>query len=386
MDKRWYLILAISLIFIIANIIIMINPNCPSHVDYAQYAKSVQQFYDSHVIDANVNGKFFYIYLMSILAYPFKNVIGILDALVLLTAIFQVLILLLFYRITQSLQKTYIAATTLTFLTFIGNPETAIVASFFVLLYFLFRDKPYSEFFITLAAFIRLDFGVYHLFARKRTAIIPILITFLQWLSNSNNFIDSDLGINSHVTIMQWILNSNNLSNAAFILFLSFGAYLFLIPLLRDRKNTWSSNMDMLALIFIILFMIIFLKFPSQKIFFFPVLLIFILFDLDFGRLEKYSAAIIGAMLAFNLMYGIMFLYERNSTCSAREFYEFADGKNIFMGTFQPYADYYGWQEHKPFTYQLSQNCSEAKEYFIAEDWRNPLLTYNTYQFCAERT
>jgi len=65
--KRTTIILIIISIFLLFTIyLIQKNPDCPFHVDYIQYTKSINNFYENNIIDDNVNGKYLYVYLMSI--------------------------------------------------------------------------------------------------------------------------------------------------------------------------------------------------------------------------------------------------------------------------------------------------------------------------------
>src|SRR3990167_2760060 len=198
-NKNKLIILSICLAIILFNLFLTYkNPGCPFHVDYVQYAKSINNFYEKNVIEGNINGKHIYIYLMAVLLTPFKLLnLNLYDSMVFITGIFHALIIYIFYKYTNSMMKTLLMATTLTFLTFIGQAETAIIASVFLMLYFINRDKPYSEFFIAIASFIRIDSAIYYLFAKKWTALIPMSITFLQWL-NQKQFVNSDFGLNNH--------------------------------------------------------------------------------------------------------------------------------------------------------------------------------------------
>ena len=168
MKPNLILIIIFSAILLITILTIVKNPNCPFHVDYVQYVKSINTVYDSKIIDDNVNGKYFYVYIMSILLVPFKLLsYNLYDGMVIITTIFLIAVTWLFYQYTKSLLKTTLMATSLTFLTLIGHAETAIIAAVPLLLFFIFRDKPWAGVFIALAALIRLDAAIFYLFARK---------------------------------------------------------------------------------------------------------------------------------------------------------------------------------------------------------------------------
>lgn len=350
------------------------SPDCPFHVDYIQYTKDIGNFYENHIISSGVNGKYLYVYFMAILIKPLYNVgFGIYDSMVLISLIFQIILVILFYRYTNSLLKTLLMASTLTFLTFIGSPETVFLSSIFLMLYFINRDRPYSEFFIAMASLIRLDSAIFYLFARKKTAVLPIAITALQWLATPRYFpVHSDFGINSHPV------------SAFYVFILSFGFYILLFAFVKPSK---SSRLDQATLGAIALFLILFLKFPSQKIFFFPVMLSFMLYDFDFSKLSSrklYGLLIL--LVAANLLFGIATQYYRAGTCTPKEFYTFASGHNesIFFGVFQPYLDYKGKQYSPPYQYQITINCRNLTDYMIAEDWRNAQLMFQPYKFCLE--
>jgi hypothetical protein len=331
---------------------------------------------------------------MGILLTPFHILnINLYTSLAIITGLFQTILIYLFYKTTKSIIKTLIVSTTLTFLTFLGSPETVILSSFFLLLYFMLRDKPYSEFFIMIASFIRIDSAIYYLFARKKTAIIPILISSLLWL-NGRYFLNSDLGVNSSI------------SNGIFIFLLSYGAYIFLLPFIRLK----SDSSDNIAFFIIVIFFIFFLKFPSQKIFFFPVMLTFILYDFAFisdrtsptGKTKAYEGnklistgnatfrkwlmPLTLSLMIINIVFASSVQLSRANQCSAYEFYRYAESHNdnIFFGVLQPFLDYYGKKENEPYQYQISQSCSNSSDYFYAEDWRNPQLLYSPYKFCLE--
>ena len=373
MERKNKILLFIVISLLASNIFILLkNPDCPFHIDYAKYAQDVNEFYEKNIIVSHVNNKYIYTYLMALILFPFKQ-FGIYNGMVFVTGLFQALLVFLFYKYTQSILKTILASTTLTFLTFIGHAETAILGSVFLLLYFINREKPYSEFFIMIAAFIRIDYAIYYLFARKKTFILPAAITFLQWF-NGKNYIHSDFGFNTHPFMMFF-----------FVFLFSYGFYFLLFPMLAKPKN----YLDSFSHIAIILFSIIYLTFPTQKVFFFPVMLSFMLYDFDFRKSEKGMKKIIIILIAFNLILAGAIQISRSNICSAKEFYEFGSKykENIQFIVFQPYLDYYGKEGSKPYTYQIilgKSQCSNATDYFIAEDWRNSQLLYLPYKFCLE--
>lgn len=367
------LILCISVV-IFSFWITLKNPDCPFHVDYAQYTRTIQKFYDKQVIEGNVNGKYVYTYLMAVLLTPFHNFgFNLFNSLVFVTSLFQALLIWLFYIYIRKndfgspLPKVLLMATTLTFLTFIGHPETAMISSVFLMLYFINRSRPYSEFFIAIASFIRIDSAVYYLFARKWTALLPMSITFLQWL-NKRDFVQSDLGIN------------NAPFSVFFMVAAGYGIYLILLAYLAKPKD----KLDFAAHIFIIAFMAIFLETPSQKIFFFPTMLSFMLYDIDFPKLRKQALAF---FIIFNVMIAFSIQIVRAEHCTPKSIYEFATkyDEGIYFGVLQPYLDYYNLSEKKPFVWQLSAKCNNAKDFFIAEDWRNSQVLYWPYKFCLRQ-
>ncbi len=362
MKENHILFLILIFFFIFNTLTIVKNPDCPFHVDYIQYTNSIQQFHEKGIIDDNVNGKHIYVYLMGILT-PSRD-INLYNNIVFITGLFQIFLIYLFYRYTKSIMKTLLMTTTLTFLTFIGHAETVILSSIFLLLYFLNRNKPYSEFFITLASFIRLDSAIFYLFARKKTAIIPILITLLQFL-NRTFFVKSDFGINTVPF------------NAIIVFILSYGVYLILFTYLGKIKN----KLDFITLLSIVLFLIIFLKTPSQKIFFFPVILSFMFFDFDFKKIKKW---LLWIFILINVIAGLVIQMNRVDQCTANSFSDFAkeNDLNTYYGIFQPYLDYRGITTQEPYKYEITQNCQNESNYFIAEDWRYSQLWYNPYKFC----
>ena len=364
-DYNKQIVLLCLAIFILN--LVLIN-NCPFHVDYIQYSKSINRFYGEGIIDGNVNGKYIYVYLMALFIMPlYAFGISTLASMIIITGLFQAILVWLFYKCTNSILKTYLMATTLTFLMFIGHPETIMLASIFMLLFFINRDKPYSEFFIMLASLIRLDFAVYYLFARKKTVILPITFTFLQWF-NRKLFVDSDFGINEHIL------------TAGLVFFLSYGTYLLLFAGLGKLKE---KNIDWMKFIGIVLFIIIFLKFPSQKIFFFPVILSFIIYDFKEPKRFKW---IITAFMLINIFGAVIMQYNRYNLCTSEAFSEYGleHEENIHFGVFQPYLDYYGLNEEPPYAYRITQSCSGSADYMIAEDWRNAQLFFLSYKFCLE--
>lgn len=366
-------IIILIVIFLLSTIyLIQKNPDCPFHVDYIQYSKSINNFYENKIIDQNVNGKYIYIYLMSILLIPsYLLKLNIFNSLVLITAIFQVTIIYLFYRYTNSIIKTILMATTLTFLTFLGNAETIMLASVFLLLYFINRDKPYSEFFIMLAALIRIDYAIYYLFSRKKTAMIPIAITFLQWLSG-RFFVSSDLGINTHII------------GTLFVLLMGYGMHM-LIFVRTARPNKNFKNFDYIIFIIIFIFLIVFLKFPSQKVFFFPIILSFMMYDFKLKPMRVFYW-IIAVLIAMNVFIGLYTQINRADTCTATAFYDFSikNNESIYFGIYQPYLNYYGKEQYPPYDYQITIECNETKEYLIAEDWRNSQVLYMPSKFCLQ--
>jgi len=388
--KNKDIILGICLFIIFFNTLIIIyNPDCPFHVDYVQYIKSINSFYDKKVVEDTVNGKFLYVYLMALLLTPFKLLnLNLFNGMVFVTGLFQALIVYLFYKYTKSLLKTILMSTTLTFLTFIGNAESVMLSSVFLLLFFIYRDKPYSAFFITIASFIRLDFAVYYLFARNKTAILPIAVTFLQWL-NGRFYIDSDFGINPYIV------------PAIFVFLFSYGVYFALFMPFAESKK---SRLDCLILFLIVIFFIVFLKFPSQKVFFFPVILSFMLYDI---KLPNYRHMPIGlprmkyiliVLVIINIVLASATLIRRNNICSADSFYIYSElhDSSIHFGVFQPYLDYRSKHIPEPYEYRIAiaksekwgvygSNCKNKSDYLIAEDWRNAQLYYLPYKFCLEK-
>lgn len=363
--KPNHISLILIFFFLFNTLTILKNPDCPFHVDYIQYVKSIDRFHETGIIDDNVNGKHIYVYLMGILLTPFRD-LNLYNGMVFITGLFQVFLIYLFYHYTKSIMKTLLMTTTLTFLTFVGHAETVILSSIFLMLYFLNRNKPYSEFFITLASFIRIDSAIFFLFARKKTAIIPILITFLQWF-NRSYFIQSDFGLNTVPF------------NAVIVFILSYGVYLILFTYLGKIKN----KLDFITLLSIVLFLIIFLKTPSQKIFFFPVILSFMFFDFDFKKIKKW---LLWTFILINVSAGLVIQMYRVDNCTANSFSNFAEENDLhtFYGIFQPYLDYRDIQTQEPYKYQITQNCKNESNYLIAEDWRYSQLWYNPYKFCLE--
>ena len=367
MNQNKSLILIICAAILLFNLfLISRNPDCPFHVDYVQYTTSISNFYEKGIIEGSVNGKHIYIYIMSIFLMPFNLLnLKLYNGMVFVTGIFQILLVYLFYRYTDSVMKTLLMATTLTFLTFIGHAETAIISSVFLLLYFMFRDKPYSEFFIAIASFIRIDSAIYYLFARKWTSLIPMTITFLQWL-NMKYFVHSDFGIN------------NAPFSVMLILLASYGTYLILLFFLAKPKN----KPDFIIHIFIVAILILFLESPSQKVFFFPVMLSFMLYDFDFAKLRKYA---IIPFIIINVGLGLTIQLVRAEHCTPQSVHQFAiDHIQVFYGVFQPYLDYYNMPQDNEYTYQLTTKCKNATDYFMAEDWRNSQILYWPYKFCLE--
>src|SRR3990167_1939670 len=351
-------------VLFISNILLIYkNPDCPFHVDYVQYAKSIRAYYEKQIIEGNVNGKYLYIYLMGILLTPFYFFkLNLYDSLVFITGLFQLLIVYLFYKYTNSIIKTLLMATTLTFLTFLGHAETVMLGSVFLLLFFIYRDKPYSEFFIMIASFIRIDYAIYYLFSRNKTAVIPIAITFLQWL-NYRYFLFSDFGVSDPL--------------AAFLIFvMSFGFYAALILFIELKEK----NLDWVKHIMIIAFLVFFLKFSSQKVFFFPVILAFMLYDL---RQFKYRHWLVALLLILNVAGAFTVQYQRAGLCTPKAFYEFTQLHNgISLEIFQPYVEHYGGINQEPYSYNITQKCANTTDYFYAEDWRDSQLLFIPQKFC----
>ena len=368
------ILFGICTILILLNLLLISkNPDCPFHVDYITYTNSINKFYETENVEKSVNGKQMYVYMMAILLTPFHYLkLNLYNSMVIITGLFQVLIVYLFYLYTKSMLKTFLMATTLTFLTLIGQPETAIISTVFLMLYFIFRNKPYSEFFIMIASFIRLDSAIFYLFARKKTAIIPILITFLQWF-NTKQFLHSDLDVNSFPFIVM------------FTFIFSFGAYLILLMgMLKPKKN----YLDCLTHAFIILFFIFMLKSPSQKLFFFPVMLTFMLYDFNFSnpKIKKYLFWFISILVVFNLSAAFYIQSNRANLCTQQSFYDFAVSheESIQFGIFKPYLDYRGISEKLPYTHQLTNNCKDSEDYMIVEDWRSSQLLFMPFRLCLE--
>ena len=365
------ILFGICIILILMNLIIILkNPDCPFHVDYITYTNSINHFYDTRTIEGNVNGKHIYVYVMAILLTPFHYLkLNLYDSMVFVTGLFQVLLVYLFYLYTKSLLKTFLMATTLTFLTFIGHAETVILSTVFLMLYFIFRKKKYSEFFIMLASFIRLDSAIFYLFARKKTAIIPIIITLFQWL-NGKFFMNSDLALNSFPFIV------------IFIFLFSFGAYLILLMGFIKPKN----NLDCITHAIIIAFLVFMLQMPTQKVFFFPVMLTFMLYDFNFKKIRKYLFWFIGIMVIFNLSAAIYIQSGRTDLCTQQSFYNFAVSheQNIHFGIFKPYLDYGGTSERLPYTHQLTERCKDSEDYMMVEDWRSSQLLFMPFRLCLE--
>lgn len=347
------------------------NPNCPFHVDNVQYTKSINEFYDNKILTDPINGKYFYIYGMAILLTPFKLLqLNLYDGMVIITSLFQILLVILFYRYTNSILKTILMTTTLTFLTFIGQSETVIISSVFLMLYFIFRDKPHSEWFIAMACLIRLDSAIFYLFARKRAALLPIAFTGLQWLQ-ARTFLQSDLGFNPYPL------------DTLLLLLLSFGAY---SVLLIGFANPKAQRLDLAVHVVILLFLVLFLKFPTQKVFFFPVLLFFMFYDFDWRQYKKYWKWIVIPLILINIISASIILYNRADACTAANFNDFSlsSPHSIYFGVFQPYLDYYGTVEQPPYTHQVTIACGGNNDTFIAEDWRNSQLRYSPLTFCLE--
>lgn len=371
MKSNLILIIIFSAILLITILTIVKNPNCPFHVDYIQYVKSINTVYDSKIIDDNVNGKYFYVYIMSILLVPFKLLsYNLYDGMVIITTIFLIVVTWLFYQYTKSLLKTILMATSLTFLTLIGHAETAIIAAVPLLLFFIFRDKPWAGVFIALAALIRLDAAVFYLFARNPWTIIPIAFTGLQWLQGKF-FLHSDLGINPFPL------------DAFLVFFISFG---FFSPLLLYFGRFKKHKYDWFILTFILIFFIFFLKFPTQKLFLFPVILTFMFIDFDFSKIWKHKKPLLTIVIALNLILGGYTTINRINTCTPTNFHTFAleHEENIEFGIFQPYLDYHGLGTQEPYSHGISIDCANTTDYFIAEDWRNSQLRYSPIKFCLE--
>lgn len=310
--------------------------------------------------------------MMSILTQVFTLLnLNLNQAMILVVGLFQILLVFLFYKYTESMLKTFLMVTSLTFLTFIGQPETAIVSAVFLMLYFLNRDKPYSEFFITIASLIRLDSAIFYLFVRKKTAIIPILITALQWFQKKQ-FVQSDFGVNQFIP------------QAAIGLLFGFGAYLILF-IAFGKLSRKFSYFDAAIHAAIPIVLLLFLKFPSQKVFFFPIIMTFFIYDLDFRQFKKYKWYILFALMLFSLVAGVMVQFDRSNLCTQEQFYDFAShqSQSIYFGVFQPYLDYYNITYTGPYPYEISQSCSNSTDHFLAEDWRNSQLFYNANRFCV---
>ncbi len=366
------ILIIISIFLLFTIYLIQKNPDCPFHVDYVQYTKSIDNFYKQGMIQDAINGKYLFVYVMSILLTPFYILkLNLYNSLVFVTSIFQVFIIYLFYRYTKSVMKTILMATTLTFLTFLGHAETVMLGSIFLLLFFINRKKQYSEFFIMIAALVRIDYAVYYLFSRNRMAIIPISITFLQWL-NGKFFMSSDLGMNTHII------------GTLFVLLMGYGMHL-LIFVRAAKPNINFKRYDYLAYALIMIFLIVFLKFPSQKVFFFPILLSFMMYDFKL-KPKKIFYLIIGVLIAMNVSIGLYTQINRAETCTATAFYDFGmeHKESIHFGVFQPYLDHYGKSYNPPYEYQITIDCSETNDYLIAEDWRNSQVLYMPSRFCLE--
>ena len=362
------------LVFSVSLLTIFKNPDCPFHVDYAQYVKSIEEFKSNGILNDGINGKYAYIFLMMVLAAPLK-LLGwsLYSSIVFITSIFQVFLVILFYKYTNSLTKTILMSTTLTFLTFMGQPETVIIASFYLMLYFVYRDKPLSELFIMLASFVRIDFAVFYLFSRKRAALLPMGITgiyfiFLRLLTNHIYFIHSDFGINKHPI------------SALIVFIIGYGAYLLLFVTAKPKND----RLDLLILWVIVLFLVFFLKFPTQKVFFFPILLTFMFYDFKIKGIPITTLAI--PLVVVNLLFAGYIHYHRLNECTPKAFNDYALSHNesAYFGVFEPYLSYYGTNESPPYKYQITINCKNATDYFKAEDWRNAQLLYRPYKFCAE--
>ncbi len=368
------LIIISTTILLFTSHVIINNPDCPFHVDYVQYTKSINRFYDQGIIVDAINGKYLFIYFMSVLLIPVKLLgLNIFDGLVLVTALLQMIIVVLFYRYTNSILKTLLMATTLTFLTFIGHTETVMLGSVFLLLYFKYRDNKYSEYFIMIAALIRLDYAIYYLFSRNKWAIIPIGLTFLQWLSGTF-FFKSDFGLNTE------------LQSTLFIFFLSYGMHL-LVFVRTAYPNKKFTKYDFICHVLIIIFLIVFLKFPSQKVFFFPVILSFMMYDFELKKSKKIFYSIVTVLIIINISIGFSTSINRLNNCTADSFYDFANKheESIYFGVLQPYLDYYGKKSKPPYTEQITINCENNTNYLIAEDWRNGQLLYMPSKFCFEK-
>jgi len=370
-EKNILLIICISVFLF--NIILSFS-GCPYHVDYIAYSNSIDGFYEYGKIDDNVNGKYVYVYVMAILITPL-HLLGVntFSSMIIITGLFQAIFIYLFFvtlrikRHTDALLKTLLMLSTLTFLMFIGQPETIMLSSIFLLLFFANRDKPYSEFFIMLASLIRIDSAIFYLFSRRKTAIIPITFTFLQWL-NGRFFIHSDFGLNKHIF------------SAVLVFVLSYGLYFILFLGMAKRKE---KNIDWLIHLAIILFIIIFLKFPSQKVFFFPVMLSFILYDF---KIKKDYIYVVAAFMIINILLAGTMQYNRAELCTSDAFYEYGlkHTESIYFGIFQPYLDYLGLEEKPPYNSMITQACSDSEDYVIAEDWRNGQLFFLSYKFCLK--
>ena len=368
-DNNIILCLILGL-FLLTVFFIQKNPDCPLHVDYIQYVKSINSFYETGVLSDPINGKYFYTYLMAILLTPaYLLKLNLFDGLVLITTLFQLFLIYLFWKYTYSLLKTSLMATTLTFLTFLGHAETIMLGSIFLMLYFMFRNRPWSEFFIMLAALIRIDFAIFYLFSRNKRAIIPITFTFLQWL-NGSFFLHSDLGLNP------------NILGAVFIFFLSYGMHLLVFTRVESLNKAFYK-LDCLLLFLIVVFFMVFLKFPTQKIFFFPVLLSFLMFNFDWGKIFKW---LVIPLITLNLLFAFSVQWQRASVCTPSAFYEFSINHNesIYFGVLQPYLDYHGKTYLAPYSHEIAINCKNTTDTFEGEDWRNTLLVYIPNDYCIK--
>ena len=142
-----------------------------------------------------------------------------------------------------------------------------------------------------------------------------------------------------------------------------------------------KNKLDSITLMAIVILFVFFLKSPSQKIFFFPVLLAVYLYDFNL----KYEWVIL-TFAAINIIFGMFIVFERANLCTSQEIFDFAEGRNesIYFGVFQPYLDYRGMTYEPPYDYQITRNCTK-KDYFIMEDWRQSQILFTPYKFCLEK-
>lgn len=341
-NKLWILLF---ILFLALMIFSSIN-NCPFQHDYVQFYNAINHFKQTGNLNDSVNGKHLFIFIMSLLpSANYKFLVFANGALILV-------LIYLFYRWSKSVKTTIAVGTSFGLSFLFGTLESAVMASIFMVLYFINRNKKYSEIFILLSTFVRKDFIIYYLFSRKNKLSSYVCFLFSLSYFLIGKHIVGDIGLNFSILY----------SMALVIISFGLWGYMFLEKIKIKEKSM------LIKIIFIALFMILFVRAPSTKIFLFPMILTFFVFRKSVEKIPKniYFWVVILSIIIISLV-----IVQKEVYCPNRNIVDFAYNlsHNIDMKDWAVFNDFYNKSMQEPFKYNLTLRCKDGMPFIEEVDY-----------------